>query len=80
MFTTLHGAFMEQYTELWNALDSIAERIRCVNWQISIHLRIFCEHENDYNINRIAVRCLSSRRASGRNSRSNCRDLTCLRC
>ena len=26
-FTTLHQLFMEQYTELWNALDEIAERI-----------------------------------------------------
>jgi hypothetical protein len=30
MFTTLHAAFMEQYTELWNALDSIADRIRAL--------------------------------------------------
>ncbi len=28
MFNTLHQMFMEQYTELWNALDLIAERIR----------------------------------------------------
>lgn len=28
MFNTLHIMFMEQYTELWNALDAIAERIR----------------------------------------------------
>lgn len=28
MFNTLHLMFMEQYTELWNALDLIAERIR----------------------------------------------------
>jgi starvation-inducible DNA-binding protein len=28
LFNTLHQMFMEQYTELWNALDSIAERIR----------------------------------------------------
>src|SRR3954451_9561486 len=26
MFNTLHLMFMTQYTELWNALDSIAER------------------------------------------------------
>ena len=29
-FTTLRAAFMEQYTELWNALDPIAERIRAL--------------------------------------------------
>jgi starvation-inducible DNA-binding protein len=28
MFNTLHEMFMVQYTELWNALDLIAERIR----------------------------------------------------
>ncbi len=28
MFNTLHTMFMEQYTEQWNALDMIAERIR----------------------------------------------------
>lgn len=28
MFQTLHIMFMTQYTELWNALDMIAERIR----------------------------------------------------
>lgn len=28
MFNTLHQMFMEQYTEMWNSLDIIAERIR----------------------------------------------------
>ena len=28
MFNTLHQMFMLQYTELWNAVDPIAERIR----------------------------------------------------
>ena len=28
MFNTLHAMFMGQYTELWNAIDPIAERIR----------------------------------------------------
>ena len=28
MFTSLHAMFMVQYTELWNAVDPIAERIR----------------------------------------------------
>lgn len=28
MFTSLHTMFMGQYTELWNAVDPIAERIR----------------------------------------------------
>ena len=30
MFQTLHIMFQEQYTELWNALDDIAERIRAL--------------------------------------------------
>lgn len=30
MFNTLHIMFMDQYTELWNALDPIAERIRAL--------------------------------------------------
>ena len=28
MFQTLHQMFMEQYTEAWNAIDLVAERIR----------------------------------------------------
>ncbi|MBL8279014.1 MAG: DNA starvation/stationary phase protection protein [Pelomonas sp.] len=28
MFNSLHAMFMAQYTELWNAVDPIAERIR----------------------------------------------------
>ena len=30
MFNTLHQMFMEEYTELWNAVDLIAERIRAL--------------------------------------------------
>jgi len=30
MFQTLHQMFMEQYTETWNAIDPIAERIRAL--------------------------------------------------
>ena len=30
MFNTLHLMFMEQYTELWNSLDELAERIRAL--------------------------------------------------
>ncbi len=32
MFNTLHLMFMEQYTELWNALDPVAERIRALGY------------------------------------------------
>jgi starvation-inducible DNA-binding protein len=30
MFNTLHAMFMAQYTELWNAVDPVAERIRAL--------------------------------------------------
>ena len=30
MFNTLHAMFMQQYTELWNAVDPIAERVRAL--------------------------------------------------
>ena len=30
MFQTLHQMFMEQYTEAWNAIDLVAERIRAL--------------------------------------------------
>jgi len=33
MFQTLHLMFMGQYTELWNALDALAERIRSLGFQ-----------------------------------------------
>ena len=33
MFQTLHILFEEQYTELWNAVDEIAERIRSLDEQ-----------------------------------------------
>lgn len=32
MFNTLHLMFMTQYTELWNAVDPIAERIRALGF------------------------------------------------
>jgi starvation-inducible DNA-binding protein len=32
MFNTLHQMFMDQYTEQWGALDTIAERIRALGY------------------------------------------------
>ncbi|QPF71657.1 DNA starvation/stationary phase protection protein [Roseateles sp. DAIF2] len=32
MFNSLHAMFMTQYTELWNAVDPIAERIRSLGF------------------------------------------------
>ena len=34
MFNTLHLMFMTQYTELWNAVDPIAERIRALGFAV----------------------------------------------
>ena len=31
-FNSLHNMFMTQYTEIWNALDMIAERIRSLGY------------------------------------------------
>jgi starvation-inducible DNA-binding protein len=33
MFNSLHAMFMAQYTELWNAVDPIAERIRALGFK-----------------------------------------------
>jgi starvation-inducible DNA-binding protein len=32
MFNSLHAMFLKQYTEQWNALDQIAERIRALGY------------------------------------------------
>ena len=32
MFDSLHNSFMAQYTELWNSIDAIAERIRSLGF------------------------------------------------
>ena len=32
MFNALHNMFEEQYTEQWNALDDVAERIRALGY------------------------------------------------
>jgi hypothetical protein len=39
MFNTLHVMFMGQYTELWNAVDPIAERIRSLGHRCPMRLR-----------------------------------------
>lgn len=41
MFNTLHVMFMDQYTELWNALDLIAERIRALGFPAPATYREF---------------------------------------
>ena len=41
MFNTLHLMFMEQYTELWTALDAVAERIRSLGFPGARHRQEF---------------------------------------
>ena len=43
MFNTLHLMFMEEYTELWNALDLIAERIRALGFPAPATYREFAK-------------------------------------
>ncbi len=43
MFNTLHEMFMDQYTELWNAIDPIAERIRALGHQAPGSYKAFGE-------------------------------------
>ena len=43
MFQTLHSMFMDQYTELWNALDEIAERIRSLGYPAPGTMKEFAE-------------------------------------
>jgi starvation-inducible DNA-binding protein len=41
MFNTLHLMFMDQYTEQWNALDLIAERIRALGYPAPGTYKVF---------------------------------------
>lgn len=42
-FQTLHALFMTQYTELWNAVDDVAERIRSLGFPAPGTYREFSE-------------------------------------
>lgn len=43
MFNSLHAMFQEQYTEQWNALDEVAERIRALGYNAPGSYREFIE-------------------------------------
>ncbi len=43
MFNTMHQMFMVQYTELWNAVDPIAERIRALGFAVPGSYQGFAE-------------------------------------
>lgn len=44
MFNSLHIMFMEQYTEQWNALDTIAERMRALGFPAPGTYKEFVKH------------------------------------
>ncbi|WP_411823428.1 Dps family protein [Leptospira sp. 'Mane'] len=46
MFQTLHLLFMTQYTELWNAIDPIAERIRALGYYAPISGSEFAKYSS----------------------------------
>ena len=46
MFNTLHLMFMTQYTELWNAVDPIAERIRALGFAVAGSYQGFAERSS----------------------------------
>ena len=52
LFNSLHDMFMAQYTELWNAVDPIAERIR----SLAVVTAVFTESTRTW----LASECLSS--------------------
>jgi len=41
MFNSLHDMFMQQYTELWNAVDPVAERIRSLGYPAPGSYKLF---------------------------------------
>jgi len=43
-FKDLHDLFMEQYTELWNALDEISERIRALDSFAPVSMKDLIKH------------------------------------
>ena len=46
MFNSLHLMFMTQYTELWNAVDPIAERIRSLGFAVPGSYKDFGERSS----------------------------------
>ena len=45
-FSALHDLFSQQYTELWNATDEIAERIRALDEYAPVSARVMAEAAN----------------------------------
>lgn len=76
MFNTLHQMFMEQYTELWNALDLIAERIRALgeyapgSYKKYAKLTSLTESEDVPNATEMIQQLLEGHEAVARTARS----------
>ncbi len=76
MFNTLHQMFMVQYTELWNALDLIAERIRALgeyapgSYKKYAKLTSLTESEDVPNATEMIQQLLEGHEAVARTARS----------
>ena len=66
MFNTLHQMFMAQYTELWNAVDPIAERIRELRQGAEARRIAACAFRDNHRVARRAERGGPPRRQHGR--------------
>lgn len=75
-FNGLHNMFMEQYTEQWNALDDIAERIRALGhpapgtYKQFSKLASFEEIEGVPSANEMLQHLVKAREATARTARS----------
>ena len=70
MFNTLHLMFMQQYTELWTALDEIAERIRALGHPAPFGYRRIAELSSIPESTEVPNWCRATRRWCARPGRS----------
>jgi starvation-inducible DNA-binding protein len=76
MFNTLHVMFMDQYTELWNALDLIAERIRALgvaapgSFAEFSRLTVIAESEGPVNATEMIKQLVAGQEAVTKTARS----------
>ncbi|MFZ4402471.1 MAG: Dps family protein [Pseudobdellovibrionaceae bacterium] len=76
MFNTLHQMFMVQYTELWNALDLIAERIRSLgsyapgSYKKYSQLSSIAEAEEGLNSKQMILQLLEGHEAVAKTART----------
>ena len=76
MFQTLHLMFMDQYTEAWNAIDPIAERIRSLghyapgSYKQYVELATVKESEGVPKAGRMIAELIAGQEAVARTARS----------